>query len=115
MDDPSRLGQQAAEELANPANDLYLSAGTIWEIAIKVGLKKLALSLPFRIWMSQAISELGLVALPITVECADAQIALPSHHRDPFDRLLAAQARSEKVVLVSADVVFDLYGVQRLW
>ncbi len=115
MDDPSRLSPKAAGGLENPANDLFLSAGTIWEIAIKVGLKKLALSLPFRNWMSQAIAELGLVVLPITVECADALIALPSHHRDPFDRLLAAQARTENAMLVSADVVFDLYGLRRLW
>jgi PIN domain nuclease of toxin-antitoxin system len=115
VDDPLRLGPQAARELAAPANDLFLSAATIWEIAIKVSLRKLALSLPFGVWMRQAIAELGLAILPITVECADAQIALPSHHRDPFDRLLAAQAQTENVALVSADVVFDQYGVKRFW
>ena len=115
VDDPSRLGRQATVELATPANDLFLSAGTIWEIAIKVGLKKLSLSLPFAIWMAQAMKDLGLVVLPITVECADAQISLPNHHHDPFDRLLAAQAKTESMVLVSADVVFDQYGMQRLW
>jgi PIN domain nuclease of toxin-antitoxin system len=115
VDDPSRLGYRAASELANPANDLFLSAGTIWEIAIKVGLKKLALSLPFKVWMTQAVADLGLVVLPITVESADAQTALPSHHRDPFDRLLVAQAKTENIVLVSTDVIFDQYGTQRLW
>jgi PIN domain nuclease of toxin-antitoxin system len=101
--------------LADTANDLLLGAGTIWEIAIKVGLKKLALSLPFKTWMTQAISELGLAILPISVECADAQIALPGHHGDPFDRLLAAQSLTENVVIVSADVIFDNYGVRRFW
>jgi len=115
VDDPSRLGPQAAKELANSMNDLFLSAGTIWEIAIKIGLKKLGLSLPFGDWMKQAVGELGLSVLPITVECADAQLALPSHHRDPFDRLLAAQSRTENVALVSADAIFDQYGVQRIW
>lgn len=115
VDNPSRLGPRAARELANSANELLLGAGTIWEIAIKVGLKKLALSLPFKTWMTQAISELGLVTLPITVECADVQISLPSHHGDPFDRLLAAQSLTEKVVIVSADVIFDNYGVKRCW
>jgi PIN domain nuclease of toxin-antitoxin system len=101
--------------LANPANDVLLSAGTIWEIAIKVGLKKLVLSLPFGVWMAQAISELGLALLPITVECAEVQILLPLHHRDPFDRLLIAQSKAEGVALVSADAIFDQYGVQRVW
>jgi PIN domain nuclease of toxin-antitoxin system len=114
-DDPSRLGPLAARALADPANTLLLSAGTIWEIAIKVGLRKLALSLPFNAWMTQVIAELGIAVLPITVEYADAQIRLPSHHRDPFDRLLAANAKTEGIALVSADAVFDQYGVQRIW
>jgi PIN domain nuclease of toxin-antitoxin system len=65
--------------------------------------------------MQQAMSDLGLVTLPITVDCAHAQSLLPNHHRDPFDRLLVAQAKTEDVVLVSTDVIFDQYGVQRLW
>ena len=64
VDAPSRLGPRAVVELADAENDLLLSAGTIWEIAIKVGLKKLALSLPFREWMAGAIAELGLAFLP---------------------------------------------------
>lgn len=115
VDNPAKLGRQAAEALEAAENDLLLSAGTIWEIAIKVGLKKLAISQSFRQWMTQAIADLGLKVLPITVEAADAQIALPNHHRDPFDRLLVAQVRTESIVLVSADSVFDQYGVQRIW
>jgi PIN domain nuclease of toxin-antitoxin system len=115
VDDPSRLGALATAGLEDPVNELFLSAGTIWEIAIKVGLKKLSLSLPFGKWMTQAIVELGLTVLPITVEVADTQISLPNHHRDPFDRLLVAQAKTEKAVIVSADAVLDRYGVQRHW
>ena len=77
-----------------------MSAGTIWEIGIKVGLKKLSLSMPYRQWMNKAIADLGLTLLPITVEYADVQAELPRHHGDPFDRLLAAQARVENVSLV---------------
>ena len=94
---------------------MLLSAGTIWEIGIKVGLKKLSLSLPFRQWMAKAIADLGLTTLPITVAYADVQAGLPRHHGDPFDRLLAAQAQVESVSLVSADLVFDQYGVNRIW
>ena len=115
VDDPSKLGSQARHALESSENSLLLSTGTIWEVAIKVGLKKLALSQPFRQWMTQAIADLGLSVLPITVENADAQIVLPNHHRDPFDRLLVAQVLTEGVVLISADTVFDLYGIHRLW
>lgn len=114
-DDPSKLGPRAKTELENPDNDLLLSAGTIWEIAIKVGLGKLSLSMPYREWMNQAISDLKMTLLPITVDHADVQGNLPRHHGDPFDRLLVAQAQVEKIPLVSADPGFDLYGLNRLW
>ncbi|MBW3538956.1 MAG: type II toxin-antitoxin system VapC family toxin [Planctomycetes bacterium] len=115
VDDPARLTPRSTAELQNSGNDLLLSAATIWEIAIKVGLGKLSLSMPYRQWMSQAISDLGLSVLPITVEYADRQAGLPFHHRDPFDRLLVAQAQVEGVAVVSDDSIFDQYGVPRLW
>lgn len=115
VDDPSKLGPQAVTALQDPANDLLLSAATIWEIAIKVGLGKLSLSMPYRQWMTQAITDLGMTVLPITVEYADVQVNLPKHHGDPFDRLLVAQSQVENIHLVSADPVFDQYGINRLW
>ena len=115
VDQPSQLGPAAVLALQDSSNDLLLSVGTIWEIAIKVGLKKLALSLPYRQWMGQAMADLGVSALPITVEFADVQAGLPSHHKDPFDRLLVAQAQVENVLLVSVDSIFDQYGITRLW
>ncbi len=92
-----------------------MSAATIWEIAIKVGLSKLSLSIPYQVWMSQAIVDLGASILPVTVEFAGAQSVLPSHHRDPFDRLMIAQALNEGLTLISKDSVFHLYGVHQLW
>lgn len=115
VDQDQLLSAHAHAAITNPANDLLLSAATIWEIAIKVGLSKLSLSLPYRQWMKRAIADLGLTLLPITVEYADVQAALPRHHGDPLDRLLAAQAQVEDVSLVSADPVFDRYGVKRIW
>lgn len=115
VDDPSQLSSQAATALQDPANELLLSAGTIWETAIKSGLGKLSLSLPFRQWMERAIKDLGTTVLPVTIEFADVQAGLPNHHRDPFDRLLVAQAQVENVRLVSIDAVFDQYGISRLW
>lgn len=115
VDNPSRLGTQAKVELQNSANDLLLSAATIWEVAIKVGLGKLSLSIGYKDWMLKAISDLGLEVLPVTVDYAATQAALPFHHRDPFDRLLIAQAQIEKLTVVSQDSTFDQYGITRLW
>ncbi len=115
VDDPAKLSSRAAKALEDPTNELLVSAGTIWEIAIKVGLSKLSLSMPYRQWMRKVILDLELTLLPVTVEYADVQAALPRHHGDPFDRLLAAQAKVEYVSLVSADAIFDQYDVPRIW
>ena len=115
VDQPSQLGAAAAGILREPANELLLSAGIVWELAIKVGLKKLILSLAYRDWMAKAIGDLKLRVVPITVDYADVQAGLPSHHRDPFDRLLVAQAIVDSVPIVSADALLDSYGVRRIW
>jgi PIN domain nuclease of toxin-antitoxin system len=115
VDAPGHLSPAAATALQDPANDLLISAATIWEIAIKVGQSKLTLSSPYRDWMNSAIADLGLGILPVTVEYADAQASLPMHHRDPFDRLMIAQALTDGIPIVSSDTTFDLYGVTRLW
>ncbi len=114
VDDPLRLSNTAATALQDPANDLIVSAATIWEISIKVGLGKLTLSLSYRQWMHKAIADLGLAILPITVEYADAQNQLPNFHRDPFDRLLIAQSILDSLPIVGADAQFDAYGVNRV-
>jgi PIN domain nuclease of toxin-antitoxin system len=115
VDEPTRLGPQASAELRNAANQLLISAATIWELSIKWGLGKLTLSLPYRLWMENAIADLGLTVVPITVEFAEAQAKLPHHHGDPFDRMMVAQAVVEAVPIVSADVQLDAYGVNRIW
>lgn len=106
VDQPAKLAGPAHSALQDPGNDLLISAGTIWEIAIKTGRNKLALSMPYRPWMTKAIADVGATVLPITVEYADVQARLPNHHRDPFDRLLVAQALVERIPVVSADPVF---------
>jgi PIN domain nuclease of toxin-antitoxin system len=115
VDQDHLLSPAAHAAITAPQNDLLLSAAAIWEVAIKVGMKKLTLSLPYRQWMQQAIADLGLSVLPITIEYADVQAALPWHHRDPFDRLLIAQALTEHCALISVDAAFDPYGVARVW
>jgi PIN domain nuclease of toxin-antitoxin system len=115
MDDPTKLSGPATTALQDSANDLLLSAATVWELAIKFGQGKLRLSLPYRQWMDKAITDLELTILPVTVEYAEQQAALPTHHKDPFDRLLIAQALVEGVSIVCADAIFDNYGATRLW
>jgi PIN domain nuclease of toxin-antitoxin system len=115
VDQDNLLSPPAQAAISDPGNELLLSAGSIWEIAIEVGLGKLAISLPFRDWMNSAMSDLGVSVLPITVQYADVQARLPRHHGDPFDRLLVAHALVEDVALASADTTLDLYGIRRIW
>lgn len=114
VDQDHLLSPASHAAITDPSNDLLLSAGSIWEIGIKIGLGKLVLSQPYKLWMTQAINDLGLTVLPITVEYSDLQAALPRHHGDPFDRLLVAQATLEQVPIVSGDARIDAYAVNRL-
>ena len=71
--------------------------------------------LPYREWMERALADLGLTVSTITLDFTERQIGLQPHHRDPFDRLLVAQCLVESIPLVSADSVFDTYGIARVW
>lgn len=115
VDDPDQIPSVAMTTMADPANERLISTATIWEMAIKFGKGRLPLSLPYRTWIDKVIADLALTMLPITLDHAERQTELPWHHRDPFDRLLAAQALIEGIPLVSADAIFDQYGVNRVW
>jgi len=105
------MGVVAAEQLANPVNRTLLSAAVVWEVAIKRSLRKLDAPEAF----AQTLLEAGALALPVTVAHAEAVAELPWHHRDPFDRVLVAQARAEGAVLVSRDELLAPYGVPMAW
>ena len=113
-----QVSTKATALLVDPANELFLSMASVWEIAIKVGLKKLTLSSSYSQFMTEAINGYGLTVLPITFEdCAEYEM-LPfptSKHRDPFDRLIITQAKRNGLDIVGADANFDPYGVARLW
>ena len=115
VEEPGKLTATAMAALQPLTNEVLLSAATIWELAIKFGMGKITLSLPYRQWIEKAIADLKLVILPITVEYAERQATLPLHHKDPFDRLLIAQSLVEGISIVSVDVALDAYGVARLW
>jgi PIN domain nuclease of toxin-antitoxin system len=114
-DDPAKLTALAQALLQDPSHDRLVSAASLWEIAIKFCLGRLPLSLPYRQWMDKAIADLGLILLPITLDHAERQASLPWHHRDPFDRLLVAQAQVESMPIVSADAILDSYAISRIW
>jgi PIN domain nuclease of toxin-antitoxin system len=115
QDDPGRLGASAATTLQDRANVLVVGVETIWEIGIKTAIGKLRLAKPFRDWIDKAIADLGLVVLPIHLDHVEKHNGLPFHHRDPFDRMLAAQSLLSGMPVLSSDVIFDAYGVNRIW
>ena len=117
-DGDPQMSATATALLIDPANELFLSMATVWEIAIKVGLKKLVLSSPYVSFMTRAITGYGLTVLPITFDdCAEYErLPFPDRqHRDPFDRMIIAHALRNGFSVVGADVAFDAYGVTRLW
>jgi PIN domain nuclease of toxin-antitoxin system len=101
--------------IEDQANQKYVSVGSLWEIAIKVSIGRLALSAPFDTLLPQQLGMNGFELLNLEVAHAAALINLPFHHRDPFDRLLIAQAMVEKMPIVSMDSTFDAYQMTRLW
>ncbi len=111
----ARLSGSARSLITDPENDMFVSPASYWEIAIKISLGKYTLGEDFTEFMENQIAENELTLLPITVKHTAVVATLPFHHRDPFDRLLIAQAMTENVPLLSADAVFDLYPVRRMW
>jgi PIN domain nuclease of toxin-antitoxin system len=110
LSDSSELGPEARRAIADPLNEVLVSAATVWEIEIKRALRKL--DAPAEV--VEALEPAGMGSLPITLADARNAGALPPHHRDPFDRMLAAQASRLDAVVVSRDAVFESYGVVRL-
>lgn len=96
-------------------NQFYLSAVTSFEIAVKYSLGKLQLSEPPKEFIANRIQANALIPLPVKIEHTLYLANLPFHHRDPFDRLLVAQALAENVPILSADQIFSKYPIQRLW
>jgi PIN domain nuclease of toxin-antitoxin system len=109
------LSPRARSLVEDGANESFLSVAGLWEIAIKSSLGKLTLSAPFDALIPQQLALNGIELLAVEVAHAALVSALPFHHRDPFDRLLVAQATVEGMPVVSVDTAFDLYGVKRLW
>ena len=112
---PEKLNRQATTILASGSSEVYLSAASSWEIAIKFALRSLKLpSVPSQ-FIPHAMRILALRSLDITHFHSLAAGELPRHHRDPFDRMLIAQARSETMVVLTADSAFAKYDVETVF
>ncbi len=109
-----QLSARARESMSDPENPVYVSAAAAWELAIKVNLGKLDAQ-RLVADMPALLFEEGFHTLAISMDHALRAGLLPRHHRDPFDRMLVAQAQALHCPIVSADAVFDSYGVRRVW
>ena len=112
---PEKIGALALDACQNREHVLYLSLVSLWEIQIKQQLGKLDLDVPWRDMLNVQQAENGLQLLPISLTHIEQLAQLLMHHRDPFDRLLIAQAQSEGMTFVSADSAMAPYAVEVIW
>jgi PIN domain nuclease of toxin-antitoxin system len=113
--DLPKLSQSARRHIFDFNNHLYLSIASAWELGIKVGIGKFQLVQPIKTFITTQTQRNNIELLPIALDEIELVSALPLHHKDPFDRLLAAQSLVYAMPIISSDTKLDLYGVQRLW
>ena len=110
-----KLSNKARQFIENPSNEKFLSVASLWEIAIKVSLGKLVLNKSFERLFPERLHFNHIQILDITVDSLTKLTTLSFHHRDPFDRLIIAQALVEGLPIIGADMAFDAYGISREW
>ena len=113
-DDP-RLSTTARAAIENAGNERLLSVASVWEMAIKHSIGKLALTDPFNQFIRNESATNCIEILAIDLDDVLAVATLPLHHRDPFDRLLIAQSTARKIPIVSSDQAMDQYSAKRIW
>lgn len=114
---PSRLSPLAKELINDPKTSLHLSLASVWELGIKVSIGKLIIANEEDVdaYVARINTLLGATLVPITTRDVQALTTLPWHHKDPFDRMLIAQARTLNLPIISADPHFQLYDVPVIW
>lgn len=112
--DNSKLPKLVKRDIEKKDNKIFLSIASLWEMAIKIKIKKLEIGFTIEQFIDLA-EENGFIILPIETAHIIKLNTLKLHHRDPFDRIIAAQALNDKMHLVSADDIFDSYKVKRVW
>ena len=112
---PEKLSRRAAAALAAPDRRLVWSVASTWELAIKVKAGKISLGVPLSEFLDDRLGSQGVEVLPVEQRHAIRVASLPLHHRDPFDRLLVAQAQIEDVPILSIDTELRAYDVEVIW
>jgi PIN domain nuclease of toxin-antitoxin system len=117
ISDPSNLTARTRKLLTDPATEVYLSVASVWEMAIKISLGKLELKGADQLdgFVTRINADAGVQSLAIHISDVAAVRDLPWHHRDPFDRLLVAQARRNELALVSRDTALKAHGIKVIW
>lgn len=114
LNDPG-LSSNALAAMRDPESDLLISPASYWEMAIKISTGKMTLIKPLIEFMDEHLSINEIEILPVAVRHADRVSRMPFYHKDPFDRLIAAQSLVEALPVISVDSMFDQYGVTRVW
>jgi PIN domain nuclease of toxin-antitoxin system len=115
LDGDERLPRRARGVLGDEANEVLVSVASAWEIATKARIGKLPGALDVAADVLACVESQGFTALAISMADAQRAGALPGPHRDPFDRILIAQAQSLDLPLVTNEALFEAYGVRRVW
>jgi PIN domain nuclease of toxin-antitoxin system len=115
IDGSAKLSPRARELIEDQGNAKLVSGASLWEMGLKMSLGRLELAQPFEELIPRQMELNGFGVLPLRIPHIAKVIALPFHHRDPFDRMLVAQCLAEGLSMVSLDSAFDQYSVQRLW
>jgi PIN domain nuclease of toxin-antitoxin system len=110
-----QLSATAQTLIQDASNEILISPASYWEIAIKVSIGKWKLNRPYEDFIDIGLNKYGFQILPILPAHTARLIGMPFHHKDPFDRLLIAQAMAEAIPIISGDAVLDSYPIQRLW
>lgn len=115
VDGSPRLSSAAKRIIEDSNSQSFVSIASLWEIGIKIGLKRLRIDVSIGDFVATMVERNGFELLPVNVAHIVKVASLPFHHRDPFDRTIVAQCRVENFSVVSADAAFDGYAVSRVW
>jgi PIN domain nuclease of toxin-antitoxin system len=113
--EPERLPAHVQDVVSDESNELFVSLATVWELANKAAIHRLPLAGSSVERMIERMEQLGVIFLPITQSNIVAAATLPTHHADPFDRMLVAQAQAHSLTLLTKDAEIAKYDVQILW
>ena len=113
--DSRQLSTTAKTLIENEYNEKLFSVASVWEMTIKHSIRKLSFELPFKNFVEQQMQQNSMSLLNVQFVHLDIVANLPLHHRDPFDRLIIAQAMVERIPIVGTDRIFDSYPIERLW